>query len=126
MLLPPACFAAFVYAVYSKGLNVISFFYLFKDPTISPVRPLLGAIALVVWALVFPKIAIPVMFKPRTAIAFRDGYFDFNGHRFAASDVDHFERRVHGLRGDLVTVLKNGSEASLSQSFVRGFPLRYV
>jgi hypothetical protein len=124
MLFPPFCLFWGSYVLYSKGITSIgAFFYLFKDPSISPVRPILAAIAFIVWLVIYPKLALPAMFKSRTAIAYRDAKFLFYEREFDPSQVDHFERRVHGLLADLVIILKDGTEYSGSNSFVRGFPV---
>ena len=123
MFFPPACLIAAAYVLHQKGVTVGSFLYLFDQPGVSPVRPILGAIAFLVWLAFYPWLAGPVLFKTRTAIAMNDHEVSFFGRSFALQQVDRFERRQRGLLEDLVIVLKDGTEFSASNSFVRGFPV---
>lgn len=121
ILFPITFLLLFIYALHTKGITFSSFFALFEYGNVSPTRPIIGAISLILW--------IPFAFVPAFRIAFKKGcaididsnYLYFFGVEYLLNDVDYIERRIILTFGVITLVLKDGRRVSYREAFIRGF-----
>lgn len=123
IIFPISIILLFLFATSSKGLGFLSFFYLFRQEDISPLRPAVGVVALTVWIWFFSRRAVSIVLRSGCAVDIDKDAVFFFGNKIPLDNVSHFERRVRGWFSTLALVLLDGSEIEYSESYVRGFPL---